>query len=147
MTILQKTQQAAERVRCRYLTPSQWTEAAYSRGLIRERLEEAKEEGNPVGGMAVSTNLESWDLSDTGPPTRQHTPADMRPPTHIHQRISGSGLRKDALNPQETGGPRKWGGLVGCVMGSSLWRRWEGMGCGTVSGWNERQINLDCKKN
>ena len=31
----------------------------------------------------VSTNLDSRDLSDTGPPTRQHTPAEMRPPTHI----------------------------------------------------------------
>jgi hypothetical protein len=28
MTALRKTQQAAERVRCRYLAPNQWTEAA-----------------------------------------------------------------------------------------------------------------------
>jgi hypothetical protein len=56
-------------------------------------LEEAVEEGDPVGGgPAVSTNLDPQDLSDTGPPTRQHTPADMRPPTHIQQRTARSGF-------------------------------------------------------
>jgi hypothetical protein len=29
--------------------PNQWTEAANPCGLIREKLEEAEEEGNPVG--------------------------------------------------------------------------------------------------
>jgi hypothetical protein len=48
-------------------------------------LEEGEEEGNPVAGPAVSINLDSWDLSDTGTPSRQHTPADMRTPTHIQQ--------------------------------------------------------------
>jgi hypothetical protein len=56
--------------------PKQWTEAAYSCGWIRGKLEEAEEEGDPVGGPAVSINLDPWDLSDTGTPTRQHTPAD-----------------------------------------------------------------------
>ena len=27
-------------------------------------------------------NLDPQDLSNTGPPHRKHTPADMRPPTH-----------------------------------------------------------------
>jgi hypothetical protein len=35
---------------------------------IRERLKEAEEEGNPVGGPAVSINLDSWNLSNTGLP-------------------------------------------------------------------------------
>jgi hypothetical protein len=39
--------------------PNQWTEAAHFCGLIREKLEEAEEEGNPVGGPAVSTHLGS----------------------------------------------------------------------------------------
>jgi hypothetical protein len=56
------------------------------RSWLRERLEEAEEEGNPVAGPAVSVNLDPGDLSNTGPPARQHTPADMRPPTHIQQR-------------------------------------------------------------
>jgi hypothetical protein len=51
-------------------------------GWIRENLEEAEEEGDPVE-PAVSINLAPWDFSDTGPQTRQHTLADMRPPTHI----------------------------------------------------------------
>jgi hypothetical protein len=48
MTALQKTQQAAERVRCRCLHPtidrSCW---------IRGKLKEAEEEGNRVGGPPV----------------------------------------------------------------------------------------------
>eukprot|EP00072_Mus_musculus_P007796 NP_001230187.1 uncharacterized protein LOC215467 [Mus musculus] len=52
------------------------------------RLKEAEEKGDPVGGPAVSINLDSRDLSNTGPPNRQHTPADMRPPRHIQQRIA-----------------------------------------------------------
>jgi hypothetical protein len=39
-------------------------------GWIREKLEEAEEESNPVGGPEVSIDLDPWDLSDMGPPTR-----------------------------------------------------------------------------
>jgi hypothetical protein len=63
--------------------PNQWTEPTGPCWWIRERLKEAKERGNPVGGPAVSINLDRWDLSNTRPPNRQHTPADMRSPTHI----------------------------------------------------------------
>jgi hypothetical protein len=45
---------------------NQWTEAADSYFWIREKLEDAEEEGDPVGGLAISTNLNPWDLSDTG---------------------------------------------------------------------------------
>ena len=38
--------------------PKQWTEAFDPRGSIREKLEEAEEEGDPVGGSAVSINLD-----------------------------------------------------------------------------------------
>ena len=38
--------------------PKQWTEAFDPRGSIREKLEEAEEEGNPVGEPTISTNLE-----------------------------------------------------------------------------------------
>jgi hypothetical protein len=51
-------------------------------------LREAEEKGDPVGGPAVSINLDPQDLSNTGPPNRQHIPADMRPPTHIQQRTA-----------------------------------------------------------
>ena len=35
---------------------NQWTEVADPCGRIRERLEGAEKEGDPVGGPAVSTN-------------------------------------------------------------------------------------------
>jgi len=50
--------------------PNQCNKAADTCGWIREKLEEAEEEGDPVGGPAVSISLDPPDLSDTGPPTR-----------------------------------------------------------------------------
>jgi hypothetical protein len=75
-----------------------------------EKLEEPEEEGDPVGGPAVPIKLDLQDVSDTGTPTREHTPADMKPATHIYNRgMSGLGsVREDAPNPQETGGPKEW---------------------------------------
>jgi hypothetical protein len=55
-----------------------------------ERRKEAKEEGDPVRGPAISINLDPRDLSNTGPPNRQNIPDDMRPLTHIQQRTAGS---------------------------------------------------------
>jgi hypothetical protein len=46
-----------------------------------------------MGRPAVSTDLDSGDVSDTEPPTRQHTPADMRPPTQRTARSSFSKIR------------------------------------------------------
>jgi hypothetical protein len=85
--------------------PNQRTEAADPCGWNREKLEEAEEEGDLVGGPAVSINLDLWGLSDTGPPTRQYAPADMSPPTQIQQWTSGSGFREDAPNPQRLEAP------------------------------------------
>jgi hypothetical protein len=53
-------------------------------------LKEAEEKADPVGEPAVSINLDLRDRSNTGTPNRQHTAADMRPPTHIQQRTAGS---------------------------------------------------------
>ena len=63
--------------------------------------------------------------SYTGSPTRQHTPAHMRPPTHRHQRIAGSGFREDASKPQETKDPRELGSLLGWGLGAwgHTWRQ------------------------
>ena len=57
MIVLQKTQQAAERVRCRYLHPNNGQKLV-TLSWIRKNLEEAEEEGNPVGEPAVSINLD-----------------------------------------------------------------------------------------
>jgi hypothetical protein len=37
---------------------NQWTEADEPCGLIREKLEEVEEEGDPIGRPALSTNLD-----------------------------------------------------------------------------------------
>jgi hypothetical protein len=49
---------------------NQWTEVGVPCGWIREKLEDAEEEGNLIGRPAVSTKLDPCDLSDTEPPTR-----------------------------------------------------------------------------
>jgi hypothetical protein len=61
---------------------------------VRKQLDEAEKESYTIGRPAVSTTLDSQDRSDTEPPTRQHTPADMRPPTYVQQRPAGSGFRQ-----------------------------------------------------
>jgi hypothetical protein len=73
----------------------------------------------------VLINLDPQDLANTGPPNRQHTPADMSP-QHTHSRgLPGlCSFRDDAPNPQETGGPREFKGQVG--WGESTWR-WGGV--------------------
>jgi hypothetical protein len=101
---------------------NQWKEAADPCGWIMEKLEEPEEVVSPVGGLAVSINLDPWDLSNTWSPTRQHTPVDVRPPTHIQWGLAGlCSFRDDVPNPQETGGPREFRGQlgweVGCVWG------------------------------
>ena len=75
--------------------------------------EKPKEESDPIGRQALLTNLDPLDLSDTEPQTRQHTPADMRPPTHIQQRTATLDLDKDASKLQETCGLREWRDLLG----------------------------------
>jgi hypothetical protein len=61
MTALQKAQQAPENFRCRYLYQT-----------TGQKLEEAKEEGKPIGRSAISTNLDPSDCYDIDPPIRQH---------------------------------------------------------------------------
>jgi hypothetical protein len=43
-----------------------------------ERLEEDEEEVDPIRRPAISVNLHPRDLSDTEPPTRKNTLADLR---------------------------------------------------------------------
>jgi hypothetical protein len=56
---------------------------------VSHKNKEAEEEGDPVRGPAVSINLDPQDLVDTGTPTRQYMPDDMRPLKHIQQRTAG----------------------------------------------------------
>jgi hypothetical protein len=89
--------------------PNQWTAAADPCGWVREKLEEVEEEGDPIGGPAVSINPR--DLSDLS-----HQPGSMIwGPQHIYSRglLGLDSMRGDATNPQEIWGHRDWEGLVG----------------------------------
>jgi hypothetical protein len=50
------------------------------------------EEDNPTRRPTASTNLGPQNLSNTEPPTRQHTLADPRLQTHIQQRTAWFGF-------------------------------------------------------
>jgi hypothetical protein len=115
MSALRKTQQAAEKVRCSYLHPTNG-QKKLTPVVEYWRLKEAEKKVDPVGGPSASINLDLKDLSDTRPPNRQHTPAYMRPPTQYSRGLL-CWIRDDAPNPQETGGPREFRGLVEWGMG------------------------------
>ena len=87
MIVLWKTQQAAERVRCRYVHPTNGQKQLTPVVELEKSWKKMKREGYPVGGLAGSTNLDPRGLSNTVPPNK-HTPADRRPPTHIQQRTA-----------------------------------------------------------
>ena len=61
-------------------------------------MEEAEEEGDPIGRLAVLTKLDPQYLSDTEPPARQHKPIDMMLETYIQQRIARYGLSQRRCN-------------------------------------------------
>ena len=67
----QKTQQAAERVRCRYMHPANGLKQTPVVEL--GKAERSWGEGWSVGGPAVSINLDAQDPSNTRSPNRQHT--------------------------------------------------------------------------
>ena len=115
-------------------------------GWIIEKLEEAEEERDPVAGPAVTINLDLCPRSLT----LDHQSGNIYLLIWGSQNIYSRGLwglgsvREDAPNPQETGVPREFRGLVG---GGGAWghphgtRGWEGgMGWRTDRGWTRRGI-------
>ena len=48
-----------------------------------------------MGRPATTTDLDPRDLSDSEPPTRQHTPADMRPQHKYSRGLLGLGSVRD----------------------------------------------------
>ena len=42
---------------------------------VRERTAGAAGNGSPVGRTTISTNSDPWELSETKPPTKEHTQA------------------------------------------------------------------------
>jgi hypothetical protein len=83
MTAIQKTQQAAERVRCRYLHPTNGQQQLIP-VVELGKVQKSEKKNDSVAGPAVSINLDPRDLSNTRPSNRQHTLADMNeaPITH-----------------------------------------------------------------
>jgi len=88
--------------------PNQQTEALEPSGWIREKLEETEEKGDSVGGPAVSTNMDTWNLLDTEPPIRENMPTDRGPQLIYNRGLRDLGsVREHEPNIQETGGPRE----------------------------------------
>lgn len=119
-----------------------WPEVKDPCGWIMKMLDEAKEECDPIGGPAVSTKLDAWDLSSTETAARQHTEAVPRLQKNIQQEIAWPGLGD--LRPQGVG--RTARGLEK----TSAWRQGEGeIGCVTVgkiegpevgNGWTVKKL-------
>jgi hypothetical protein len=115
-------------------------------------LKEAEKNGDLVGGPSVSINLDPRDLSNTGPPKRQHIPADMRPPNTstvedfrvcVHSRMMHLTLKRlKAPGSLEV----RWGG----AWEISTWRQGVRRRCGMWSSWRVdgggREWNIECKK-
>ena len=74
------------------LVPNQWTETADPCGQIREKLEEADEEGDPVEGPEVSINLDLRRISETEPSIRQDTWTGIRSLALVEHRTAWCGL-------------------------------------------------------
>jgi hypothetical protein len=104
-------------------------------------MEEAEEEGDPVGGPAVSINLDP-EISQT----LDHQPGRIYT---YSTGLLGLGLvTEDAPNPQENGGPREGRGLVAWVgmeigVGLSMWRQGVGRSYGM---WKSQRVDWEGDK-
>ena len=63
----------------RLLTAKHWMGIGDSYGVGR-RIAGPEGDENSTGRPIESTNLDPWKLSETEPPTKEHTLAGMRPP-------------------------------------------------------------------
>jgi hypothetical protein len=83
--------------------PNHWSEAGDPYCLIRGRIEEAIGEENPIGRIAVSTNWDLRELSETELPTRSVNGL-VRGPWHIYSRDLPdlASVGEDEFNPGET---------------------------------------------
>jgi len=52
-------------------------------GELRGKIEGPERDGNPTGRPKESTNLDPWEVSESEPPTKEHTGARMRPLAHM----------------------------------------------------------------
>jgi hypothetical protein len=121
------------------VTANQWTEVGDPWGWMRGKLEKAEEEGDLIRRPIVSKNLDPWDLSDTEPPTRQHTPADLSPRTHIQQRTLGlDSVREDISNLKGLEAPRR--GRTGGMGVGVCWAYSHGNVGRRYEMWNSQRV-------
>ena len=91
-------------------------------GWIKEKLEEAYIAGYPIRPQELSNNLGTGDITDTEPPTKQHTQVGMRHMTLIQNRTSWPDLsEKRCTQPLGDLRSQRVGDLVGL-----------GRGCGNI---------------
>ena len=115
------------------LTPNKWTEARDPCGWIRERLEKAKEEGDPIEDQQSQLTCTPGISQILG-----HQPGSIhqlvRSPQHIYSiQLHGlASVREDVPSPSETWGPREWGHPHRDKRGGTGW--------GTVRGWIRKGI-------
>jgi hypothetical protein len=76
------------------------TELEDPNGRVRGRTEETEEDGNPIERPTVSVNLDSWELPETEPPTKE-------PPRPHPQHICSRGLPCLALVGENEPNPVK----------------------------------------
>ena len=69
----------------RYKTPTdkQWMEFEDSYGRTGRRIADPDRDRNFTGRSTVSTNMDSWGLSESEPPTKEHTQLDIDLPAHM----------------------------------------------------------------
>jgi hypothetical protein len=106
-------------------------------------LKEAEKKDDPVGETAGLIILDPQDISKTGPPKRQHIPADMKPPnTHtvehfrvcVHSEMMHLTLKRlEAQRSLEIRWGEEWGHPRGDREGCG-----RGVGSGAVREWMKR---------
>jgi hypothetical protein len=119
--------------------PNQWTEAADPCCWIRAKLEEAEKEGNPVGRSLVSINLDTQDLSDTGPQTRQHRPDAMSPPNTYTAEDCQVWIQSEKIHLSLKRMEAPWSGEV-------WWGRDGGWAGGRNGMWNSQRVDQEGNK-
>ena len=65
------------------LTVNHWTVVSDFHRTVRERMEEAEGESNPIGRPKVSTNPDPWKLLEMKLPIKEHAWVGLWLPAHM----------------------------------------------------------------
>jgi hypothetical protein len=85
-------------------TAKHWTEVRVSYGRVGRRIEGPEGDKNSTGRRRDSTNLDPWELSETEPPTKEHTWAGQSPQKICSrcaaQSLCGSSTAREEASPK-----------------------------------------------